>query len=450
MEMQITETAREGLRRELKIVVPRADMSTRLEERLEQIRGQVQLRGFRRGKVPVTHLRKVYGKQAMAEIVNDLVNSRTGEILVERGEKAAQKPEISMTEDEKEAEAILSGAADFEFTVAYEVLPEITAPELGGIKIERPLAEVSDADVEAEVSQIAESARSYEEKKGKSALKDRVTIDYAGSIDGEFFDGGSDTDAQLVLGSGRFIPGFEDQLVGKKAGDSVIVSVTFPTEYAASQLAGKEAKFDVTVKKVETPGELVIDDELAKQLGVESAAKLREMVRTQIEGRYGSFTRARVKRQVLDRLDEMTGFELPQKMVEQEFQNIWSQVTGELERNNRSFEDEDTTEEKAREEYRKLAERRVRLGLLLAHIGEAAKIEVTEDELQRAVLDQVRRYPGQEQQVYEYFRQHPDAVAGLRAPIYEDKVVDHIVAQASVTDKNVSKDELTRMDEEEE
>ncbi len=447
--MQITETANEGLKRELKVVVPRADLSTRLNERLETMKGQVQIRGFRRGKVPVNHLKKVYGKQAMAEIVNDLINSRTGEILVERGEKAAQKPEIAMTEDEKEAAEILAGNADFEFTIAYEVLPEIPVPELAKLKIERPIAEVSDADVETEVEAAAESARTYGEKKGKAALKDRITIDYAGSIDGEPFDGGKDEDAQLILGSGRFIPGFEEQLVGKKVADKTVVTVSFPADYAASHLAGKEAKFDVSVKKVEAPGKLVIDDEVAKQLGLESAAKLRETVRGQIESRYGSFTRARVKRQVLDRLDEMTKFELPQKMVEQEFENIWGQVTGELQRNSKSFEDEDTTEEKAREEYRSLAERRVRLGLLLASIGEKAKIEITEEELQRAVYDQVRRYPGQEQQVFEYFRQHPDAVAGLRAPLYEDKVVDHIVAGATVKDKAVGKDELMKMDEEE-
>lgn len=446
--MQVVETAREGLKRELKVTVPKSDMSQRLTKRLDEIKGQVRLNGFRQGKVPLSHLRKVYGKQAMAEIVNDLINKQTGEILTERGERAAQQPEISMTEDEKEATAILNGELDFEFTIAYEVLPEIDSPDIEALKIDRPIVEVSDAEVEEQVEAVAESARPYEEKKGKAADKDRLTIDYVGKVDGEPFDGGSDTDSTLVLGSNRFIPGFEEQLVGAKAGEAKVVKVTFPEEYPAAHLAGKEAEFDVTVKQVEKPGKLEVNDEVAKQIGIESADKLREAVRSQLESRYGTFTRARVKRQVLDKLDEMTKMELPQKMVDQEFDNIWGQVTSELQRSGKTFEDEDTTEEKAREEYRKLAERRVRLGLLLAHIGEKAQIQVTEDELQKAIYDQVRQYPGQEQQVFEYFRQHPDAVAGLRAPLYEDKVIDHIIAKAKVTDKTVTKEELTAEDEE--
>ncbi|MCB1451369.1 MAG: trigger factor [Nitratireductor sp.] len=447
--MQVTETANEGLKRELKITVDKADMSSRLAERLEQIKGQVKLNGFRQGKVPMSHLRKVYGRQAMVEIVNEMINKQTGEILVNRGERAAQQPEISMTEDEKEAEAILNGEADFEFSMVYEVMPQITAPDIEALEIERPLAEVTDKEVDEQVSQIAENARPYEEKKGKAADKDRVTMDYLGKVDGVPFDGGADQDATLVLGSGRFIPGFEEQLIGTKAGDSVVVKVTFPAEYQAAHLAGKDAEFEVTVKKVDKPGKLEINDEVAKQLGVESAEKLREAVRSQIESRFGSFTRARVKRQVLDKLDEQTKMELPQKMVTQEFDNIWGQVTGELERAGKSFEDEETTEEEARKEYQTLAERRVRLGLVLAHIGETAGIQVTDEELQGAVYDQVRRYPGQEQQVFEYFRQHPDAVAGLRAPLYEDKVIDHIVSKAKVTDKTISQEELTKTDDDE-
>ena len=448
--MQVVETENSGLKRELKITVPRADMSEKLNAKLDELRGQVQLKGFRKGKVPTSHLRKVYGKQAMAEIVNDLINKKTGEVIVERGEKAAQQPEVNMTEDEKEAEAILAGEADFEYTVAYEVMPEIKVPDFNGLKLERPVAEISDAEVEEQVEQVAESARTYEEKKGKAADKDRVTIDYSGKVDGELFEGGTDTDSQLILGSGRFIPGFEEQLMGKAAGDETVVKVTFPEDYNAAHLAGKNAEFDVTVKKVEKPGKLEINDELARQLGVESADKLRETVRGQLESRYGSFTRAKVKRQVLDQLDEKTEMELPEKMVSQEFDNIWGQVTGELERSGKKFEDEDTTEEKAREEYRGLAERRVRLGLVLANIGEFNSIEVTEEELQKAVYDQVRQYPGQEQQVFQYFRDHPDAVAGLRAPIYEDKVIDLIVSKADVTDKTVSQEELTKMDDDEE
>lgn len=447
--MQVVETGREGLKRELKITVPKSDMAERLSTRLNEMKGQVRLNGFRQGKVPVTHLRKLYGKQAMAEIVNDLINQQAGKLLNERGEKAAQQPEINMTEDEKEAEAILAGEADFEFTMEYEVLPEFTAPDIASLEITRSVAEISDEEVDSQVLEIAESARSYDEKKGKAADKDRVTMDYVGKIDGEPFDGGTDSDAKLVIGSGRFIPGFEEQLVGMKAGDEGVVKVTFPEDYGSADLAGKNAEFDVTVKAVESPGALEINDELAKQLGVEDAEKLREAVRGQIESQFGSFTRAKVKRQVLDQLDEKAELELPQKMVTQEFDNIWNQVTTELERAGKTFADEDTTEEDARAEYQGLAERRVRLGLVLAKIGEAEEIEVSEEELQRAVYDQVRQYPGQEQQVFDYFRNNPDAVAGLRAPLYEDKVVDIVVTKAKVTDKTVSKDELTAMDDEE-
>ena len=445
--MQVTETLNEGLQRELKITVPKADMVARLDERLNQMKSQVQINGFRQGKVPTSHLKKVYGEQAMAEIVNDFINNRSGEVLKEREERPAQQPEISMTEDEAQAKEILAGNADFEYTMSYEVMPEINAPELEKLKIDRPVAETTEKEVEEQVERIAESARQYEEKKGKSADGDRITMNYLGKIDGEPFEGGADDNAQLILGSGQFIPGFEDQLVGKKADDETVVKVSFPDDYSAAQLAGKNAEFDVKVIKVEKPSKLEINDELAKQLGVETADQLREVVRGQIESQYGSFTRAKVKRQVLDLLDEKTEMELPKKMVEQEFTNIWGQVEAEMERSGKSFEDEDTTEKESREEYQKLAERRVRVGLVLADIGEKAEIQVSEEEMQSAVYKQIQQYPGQEQEVMDYFKNHPDAIAGLRAPIYEDKVIDFIMEKAEVTDKKVSKEELMKEDD---
>ncbi len=446
--MQVTETHNDGLERELKVVVPKDDLAAKLAERLEDMKGKVRIDGFRQGKVPVSHIKKLYGKQIMAEIVNDMVSNRSGEVLKERNEKAAQQPEISMTEDEKEAEEILAGNADFEFKISYEVMPEITVPDLATLKIERPVVDVSDKEVDEQVMQIAENARQYEEKKGKAADKDRVTIDYLGKVDGEPFDGGKDEDAQLVLGSNRFIPGFEEQLIGFKAGDEKTIKVKFPDEYPAENLKGKDAEFDIVVKKVEKPAAIEINDELAKQLGVESADKLREAVKGQIESMNGTYTRAKVKRQVLDQMDEKTKMELPKKMVAAEFDNIWQQMTAELERAGKTFEDEETTEEKAREEYQKLAERRVRLGLTLAKIGEEAKIEISEDEMQKAIFDQVRQYPGQEQQVFDYFRENPEAVAGLRAPLYEEKVVDHIMGVADVKDKKVSREELMKEEDE--
>ncbi|MCP4070950.1 MAG: trigger factor [Hyphomicrobiales bacterium] len=446
--MQVNETLNEGLARELTITVAKKDMESQLVERLTKMKDQVQINGFRQGKVPVSHLRKVYGKQAMAEIVNEFINTRSGEVLKERGEKPAQQPQISMTEDEKEAEAILDGKKDFEFKLAYEVLPEFEVPALDKLALERPVVDVTDKEIEEQALQVAESTRSWDEKKSKAAKKDRVTMDYLGKIDGEAFEGGEDKDAKLVLGSDQFIPGFEDQLVGKKAGDELTVKVAFPEEYGAQHLAGKDAEFDVKISLVEKPGKLELNDDTAKLLGLDSVDKLREVVREQLESRYGSFTRARVKRQILDQLNEKTEMEMPTKMVEQEFGNIWKQVTEELENNKKTFEDEDTTEEDARKEYRELAARRVRLGLVLATIGEKEKIQVTEEELQKAIYDQMRQYPGQEQQIMEYFQQTPDAVAGLRAPLYEEKVVDHIMGVADVTDKTVSVEELTKEDDE--
>jgi trigger factor len=446
--MQVTETHNKGLERELKIVVPKDNLAEQLNTRLQDMKGKVKIDGFRQGKVPVNHIKKLYGKQIMAEIVNELVNKRTGEVLKERKEKAAQQPEIKMTEDEKEAEEILAGNKDFEFQMTYEVMPEIKVPDLAKLKIKRPVVDVSDKEVEEQVEKIAENARTYEEKKGKAASGDRVTFDYLGKVDGEPFDGGKDEGSQLVLGSNRFIPGFEDQLIGFKAGDEKTIKVTFPAEYQAAHLAGKDAEFEVKVSLVEKPAKLEINDDLAKQLGVESADKLREAVRAQIESQNGSFTRARVKRQVLDQMDEKTKMDMPKRMVQAEFDNIWKQMTDELEKAGKTFEDEETTEEDARKEYMKLAERRVRLGLTLAHIGEEAKIEVSEEEMQKAIYDQVRQYPGQEQQVFDYFREHPDAVAGLRAPLYEEKVVDHIVSLADVSDKKVTREELMKEEDE--
>ena len=447
--MQVSETLNEGLKREIKVVVPKADLQSRLGDRLEDAKGKVQLKGFRPGKVPVQHLRKMYGKSFMAEIVNEILSETPRSVLADRGEKSATQPEIDMTEDEAEAQKVLAGDADFEFSMKYEVIPPIEVKDFSSIKITREVVEIPEEEVEEQVKRIAQSAVEYETKSGKAADGDRVTMDYVGKVDGEAFEGGTDTDANLVLGSGQFIPGFEEQLVGAKAGDEKQVKVTFPEDYGAAHLAGKDAVFDVTVKEVASAGEITIDDELATKLGLESAERLREVVREQIESQYGSVTRQKVKRQILDALDEEYKLDTPSKLVDAEFNNIWAQITNDLEQAGKTFEDEDTTEDEAREEYMRLAERRVRLGLVLSEIGEQAGITVSEQELQQAVMNQVRQYPGQEQQVFEFFKQNPDAVANLRAPIFEEKTVDHLLEQVSVTDKTVSKEELMADDEDE-
>ncbi|MEM8751188.1 MAG: trigger factor [Pseudomonadota bacterium] len=445
--MQVSETLNEGLKREITISIPSADMVAKRDERLVDLKDKVKINGFRPGKVPMAHVTKLYGKSVMGELVNETIDEQTKAMLAERKEKAAQQPKIEMTEDEAEAEEILSGNKDFEFKVTYEVIPSFEIADFKDLSIERPVVEVSDDEINEQIERIADNNRTYETKKGKAADKDRVTMDYLGKIDGEPFEGGADQGANLVLGSNTFIPGFEEQLIGAKAGDEKEVKVSFPDDYGAEHLAGKEATFEVTVHEVAKPSELVIDDELAKTLGLDDLEKLKEVVRGQVESQYGTQTRQKVKRQLLDQLDEKHQFELPEGMVEMEFNNIWAQISQDLEQAGKTFEDEDTTEEKAREDYMKLAKRRVRLGLVLAEIGEEAKIEVTEAELQQALMQQVRQYPGQEQQVYEFFRSNPDAVGGLRAPIFEEKVVDHILENADVKDKTVSKEELMADDE---
>ncbi|MEO0543949.1 MAG: trigger factor [Pseudomonadota bacterium] len=448
--MQVTETLNEGLKRQIKIVVPKGDLEAKLAEKIDDAKGKVQLKGFRPGKVPATHLRKMYGKSFMAEIVNEILNESPRSVLSDRGEKSATPPEVDMTEDEAEAQKVLSGETDFEFSLNYEVIPDIEVKDYSGIKITREVVDIPDEEVEEQVKQVAQSAAEYSEKKGKAADGDRVTMDYLGKVDGEAFEGGTDTDAKLVLGSGTFIPGFEDQLIGKKAGDETEVKVTFPENYQASHLAGKDAVFEVTVKMVEKAEAVEINDELATKLGIESAERLREVVREQMESQFGNITRQKVKRQLLDALDGMYDLPSPERLVDTEFNNIWAQITRELEQAGQTFEDEDTTEEDARAEYRALAERRVRLGLVLSEIGEKAEIQVTEAEMQQALMNQVRQYPGQEKEIYEFFQKNPDAVANLRAPIFEEKTVDHLLTQVTVDDKKVSKEELTAEDDEDE
>jgi trigger factor len=445
--MQITEVLNEGLKRGIKVVVPVKDMEQRLSEKLADASSKVRVNGFRPGRVPVSHVRKMYGKSFMAELVNEIISNSAKTIPAERGEKAAMQPEIEMTEDEKEAAQILDGKADFVFSINYEVLPKIEITDVASIEITRPIVEISDAEVEDQVKRVADSARTFQPKKGKADNGDRVTIDYLGKVDGVAFDGGKDEDANLTLGSNQFIPGFEEQLVGLKAGDEKEIKVTFPKDYGAANLAGKEATFEIKVKEVSKADDLVIDDELAKKLGIESAERLRTVIREQIESQYGTQTRQKVKRQLLDALDTSYQFESPSKLVDAEFNNIWTQITRELEQAGRTFADEETTEEDAKADYRKLAERRVRLGLVLSEIGQQSNVEVSEQELQRALYDQVRRYPGQEKQIYDFFKSNPDAVAGLRAPIFEEKVVDQLLGQVKVKDVVVTKEALMADDE---
>lgn len=445
--MQVTETLAEGLKRELKVVIPASELASRLDTYLDDLKDKVKIKGFRPGKVPAAHLKRLYGRQATAEILNELLNETTRKAVEERNEKPALQPEIDLPDGD--AEAILSGSADISFKMSYDILPEFELIDFKTVEIERPVVEISDAEIDEQIAQIADNNKPFETKDGAAEDGDRVLMSYLGKLDGTPFDGGADENGQLVLGSKQFIPGFEEQLVGLKAGDEKVIEVSFPEDYPAKHLAGKAVTFDIVVKEVQAPGEVKIDDDFAKGLGLEGLDKLKEIIRGQIESQYGAMTRQRVKRQLLDKLDEVYTFDLPERLVQSEFDGVWRQVEQDMQRSGKSFEDEETTEEEARGEYRKIAERRVRLGLVLSEVGEQNQVKVTDEEVQRALYEKVRQFPGQEKQVFDFYRSNPTALASLQAPIYEEKVVDYILELAKVTDKTVTKDELMAEDEDE-
>ena len=441
--MQVTETLAEGLKRELKIVIPAGELDERLHNKLNDLKQRANIRGFRPGKVPLSHLKKLYGKAAMAEIIEEVVMETSHKAVNERNEKPAMQPDFGLPETEEEAEQVITGGSDLAFTMKYEILPEIVLGDFSTIAVDRETAEIADAEIDAQIDQIRDANTPFEEKTaGTAEMGDKVVVNFVGKIDGEAFEGGTGEDVEVVIGSGQFIPGFEAKLLGVAVGDDREVEVTFPEDYGTKRLAGKAATFDVKVKRIEVPSAISIDDEFAKGLGLESLAKLRDAVKEQIGVEYAGRGRQKLKRQLLDALDEMHKFDLPEKMVEEEFNNVWREVEADLKRSGNSFEDEDTTEEKAREEYHTIAERRVRLGLVLAEIGEKNEIKVTDEEVQRALIDKMRHFPGQEQQVYDFYRKNAEALASLRAPIYEEKVVDYLLELVTVNEKPVSKDQL--------
>jgi trigger factor len=440
--MQVTETSAAGLKREYRVVVPAADLEARVAERLDDLKGRVQLRGFRPGKVPVNHLKRIYGKSAMAEVIEAAVREANQKIVTDNGLKLATEPKVVLPQEEGAVEGIIEGKSDLAYTVEVEVVPPIELTDFKTVKLERLTAEVTDAEIDQALNAIAEQNRPFIAKTEGAEKGDRVAISFQGTQDGQPFEGGSAEDVPMQLGSGRFIPGFEDNLIGLKAGESKTFDVKFPDDYPATALAGKSATFAVTVKTVEAPGEVTLNDDFAKSLGLDSLAKLRDALRERLQREHASASRQRVKRSLLDQLDERHKFEPPPTLVEQEFNNVWSAIENDLKQQNRTFADEGTTEEKAREEYRGIAERRVRLGLVIAEIGEKNNITVSEDQLRAAIMEQVRQMPGREQQVWDYYRNNPGALAALRAPLFEDKVVDFVLELADVTDKPVSRDEL--------
>jgi len=449
--MQVTETRSEGLKREYSIVLSADDLGRRLEGQLAQMKEKVRLNGFRPGKVPVAHLKRVYGRSLMAEVMQEAINEANKQIIDERGLRLAQEPKIDLPSDQSAIEAALEARGDLSYTVALEVLPKFEVQSFEDLALERPTAEVTDTDIANAIDRLADSRRTYAPRGegAKAETGDRLTIDFVGTIDGKAFEGGSSKDIQMVLGSNTFIPGFEEQLIGVAAGEKRTIKATFPEAYVDRRLAGREATLDVEVKAVEAPDPFTIDDEFAKGLGLESLDKLKETARANIADEYARASRNKLKRRLLDALDGRYSFELPQTLVDQEFASIWRQVEEEQKASGRSFADENTTEEAARGEYRRIAERRVRLGLLLAEVGAKAEVKVSDEELTNALVARARGFPGQEKQVWEFYRKNPQAMAELRAPIYEEKVVDHIIGIAKISDLPVGREELLRPDEEE-
>jgi trigger factor len=447
--MQVTETLSEGLKREYKVVVPAAELDAKVNQRLDDLKGRVRINGFRPGKVPVAHLRRMYGRSAMAEVIEATVRDTNNQIVSERGFKLAADPKVTLPTEESAIEQLINGKSDLNYTMALEIVPPITLGDFKTIKLTKLSADVAETEIDEGIKNIADQNRPYTPRpQGEKAAKDdRITISFAGTIDGKPFEGGTGDDAVVLIGSNTFIPGFEDQLIGTTTGETRTLKVTFPKHYAKEELAGKDAEFVVTAKSIEVPGNVTIDDEFAKALGLESLEKLRDAVKDRIAREHAAMSRQKIKRALLDELDKMHKFDPPPTLVEEEFDRVWKSVLQELENERKTFADENTTEEKAKAEYRAIAERRVRLGLVLAEIGEKNTITVTDDELSRAVMDRARQFAGQEQRVWEYYRQNPQAVAALRAPIFEEKVVDFLLELASVNDRKVSREELYKDDE---
>jgi trigger factor len=439
--MQITQTVSEDMRRQFMVTVPASDLDASVTRKLEEMKGRVNLKGFRPGKAPVSFLKKQYGKSVMGEVVQAAVDEGSQKAISDNKLKPAIQPQIEPVGD---VQQVIDGKADLQFTVTVDLMPDFTPTDVAKLNVERLTADVPDSDIDEALDRIAKQARSYVTRgEGEKAQKDdTLLIDFAGSIDGVPFEGGTAEDAHLTLGSGQFIPGFEDQLIGAKADDKIDVKVAFPKDYHSAELAGKDAVFAVTVKEVKAPEAVSIDDAMAEKLGMTDLATLKDRISEQITEDYTRASRLHLKRRVLDALDTSHSFPLPPAMVESEFNNIWAQVEAELKREGKTPADEGSTEEEMRAEYRRIAERRVRLGLVLGKLGELNGISVSGDEVQRGILARARQFPGQEKQVFEFYSKNPQAQAEIRAPLFEDKVVDFIAELAQITDKKVDKETL--------
>ncbi|MDS9468644.1 trigger factor [Paracoccus sp. MBLB3053] len=436
--MQVKETQNEGLKRGYEFTLPAADLAAQVEAKLKEAQPEVEIKGFRKGKVPMAMLKKQFGQRVMGDAMQEAIDTALKNHLETSGDRPALQPKVEMVNGETWKEG-----DDVVVTVSYEALPAIPEADLSGVELERLVVEASEEQVTEALENLAKNAQSFEDRKKGTKAKsgDQVVIDFKGMVDGEAFEGGTAEDYPLVLGSNSFIPGFEDQLVGAKAGEEVKVEVKFPEDYGHPTLAGKDAVFETTVKAVKAPKAAELDDELAKKFGADDLEALKGQIRQRLEAEYKGASRQILKRALLDKLDGLVKFDLPESLVEAEAGQIAHQLWHEEhpeEHGHNHGEIEPT------EEHKSLAERRVRLGLLLAEIGQKAEITVSDQEMTQAVLNQARQYPGQERAFFEFIQQNPQAQQQLRAPIFEDKVVDHIVEGAKVADKPVSKEELEK------
>lgn len=433
--MQVTETKSDGLKRAYSLVVTAADLEAKTNEKLEGLRKDVQMKGFRKGKAPLALLKKQFGKSVLGEVVQETVESSVAGHLAEQGHRPARQPEVKIANES------FDEGDDLSVEIAYEMLPDIPELDYATIALERKTVEVEETAVHEALERLASSASDFDARDEGAAAEDgdQVVIDFLGKVDGEAFEGGEAEDYPLVLGSGSFIPGFEDQLVGVKAGDETDVNVSFPEEYGAEHLAGKDAVFAVTVKEVRAPKPAAIDDTLAERYGAENLDQLKEQIETQIGQEFTSASRALVKRRLLDVLDDMVSFDLPESLVDIEANAIARQLWHE---ENPEAEGQDQGEIAPTDEHTKLAERRVRLGLLLAEVGQRESVEVSEADLGQAIMAQARQYPGREREFFEFVKSNREALEQIRAPLFEDKVVDVVLTKANVTDVPVSKDDL--------
>ena len=436
--MQVTETLNEGLKRSYTITVPAADLDAKVNEKLAEAQPEVEMKGFRKGKVPMALLKKQFGPRILGDAMQDAIDGAMKSHFDKTGDRPALQPKVEMQGGENWKEG-----DDVVVEMSYEALPEIPEVDLSKVKLEKMVVKADDKAVTEALENLAKSAKNFEDKKKGTKAKDgdQVVIDFVGKIDGEAFEGGAGEDYPLELGSGSFIPGFEEQLVGAKAGDEVAVKVSFPDDYGAKHLAGKEAIFDCTVKAVKGPKPAEIDDELAKQFGAESLEALKGQITERLEAEYVGASRQVMKRALLDQLDKLVKFDLPPSLVDAEAGQIAHQLWHD---ENPDVHDHNHGEIEPTDEHKSLAERRVRLGLLLAEIGRKENVEVTDAEMTQAVMTQARQYPGQERAFFEFVQKNPQMQQQLRAPIFEDKVVDLIVEGAKVTEKEVTKDKLQK------